>query len=384
MVKFVNGDFFDYSANIRVNTVNCVGVMGAGVALEFKNKYPDMFKAYVKACKRNELEPGKPMVYDASDLFGQCIIINFPTKTHWRLPSRIEYVESGLVWLKNYLSDWGSDCKVTLPALGCGHGGLNWDEVRPMILEYLDDLSATVYTFPPSSSNPVIDESAYLDKLTQCGASLLTNDSEYYPKDLDEKKIYIKGNRELLKNPKIQLLLSRTQDPQIVEKEFIAISKILQSIDKKKYSLLINVIAKQDKEWIKMFTESGIDVISIVNEGILRAFNDVTWIEDLKEKLLVVSCESPDSVYRRVSQMNAIRGAKMSRVTLITNSDLKDIEKNWRYMAPVVQASEHVYNIKYWIGRINKFEENNIHGIGVDRETGRPDVTSLNVDLFES
>ena len=80
MIQYKTGDFFDYDADIRVNTVNCVGVMGAGVALEFKTRYPDMFKAYVEVCKKHEIEPGKPYLWEEYDLFSRCIIINLPTK----------------------------------------------------------------------------------------------------------------------------------------------------------------------------------------------------------------------------------------------------------------------------------------------------------------
>ncbi|PKP18134.1 MAG: hypothetical protein CVU05_14185, partial [Bacteroidetes bacterium HGW-Bacteroidetes-21] len=136
MLKFVTGDFFDYKADLRINTVNCVGVMGAGVALLFKNKYPDMFKEYQKACQNNEVQPGKPHVWQDNDMFSKTTIINFPTKVHWKNPSEYEYIEKGLKWLKVYLSD-KENSTLTLPALGCGHGGLDWERVKSMIKNYL-------------------------------------------------------------------------------------------------------------------------------------------------------------------------------------------------------------------------------------------------------
>ncbi len=138
MIKFTSGDMFETNADIRINTVNCVGVMGAGVALAFKNKYPEMFKDYQKDCKKDKVQPGKMHIW--KNLTGDWII-NFPTKTHWRKSSRYEDIETGLVALRKYLIDKGP-VSVTLPALGCGHGGLDWNRVKGMIEEYLGDLDA--------------------------------------------------------------------------------------------------------------------------------------------------------------------------------------------------------------------------------------------------
>ena len=122
MLTFTSGNMFDTPADIRINTVNCVGVMGAGLALAFKTKYPDMFRDYQKACKAGEIKPGK--LHVSKKLFGDWII-NFPTKRHWREPSRYEDIEAGLTALRKYLVEQGK-VKVLLPAVGCGHGGLEW------------------------------------------------------------------------------------------------------------------------------------------------------------------------------------------------------------------------------------------------------------------
>ena len=152
MLKFVKGNFFDFDADIRVNTVNCVGVMGAGVALAFKNKYPEMFKEYVRQCKANEISPGKPSVWKKEDMFSKGIeIINFPTKAHWRNPSEYEYIESGLIWLSDYLKN-KEGLTITLPALGCGHGGLDWVNVKKLILNYLSETKNNILVFEPESS----------------------------------------------------------------------------------------------------------------------------------------------------------------------------------------------------------------------------------------
>ncbi|HHQ4709187.1 TPA: macro domain-containing protein, partial [Aeromonas veronii] len=152
MIEYVSGDFFDFDADIRVNTVNCVGVMGAGVALAFKNKYPEMFKQYVKECSLGLLKPGVPSVWVNNDLFSKEIeIINFPTKDDWRNDSEYEYIESGLEWLSNYLKQ-KKFSTITLPALGCGHGKLNWGRVKHLIETYLSDSQHRILVFEPNSS----------------------------------------------------------------------------------------------------------------------------------------------------------------------------------------------------------------------------------------
>lgn len=123
-------------ADIRVNTVNCVGVMGKGVALEFKRRYPNMFKRYRAMCQRGEIVPGSMDIYHALD----CIIINFPTKRHWREQSEYHYIEDGLYSLRQHLSMIGPGLLTVIPPLGCGNGGLDWEIVRDIIKRYLNPL----------------------------------------------------------------------------------------------------------------------------------------------------------------------------------------------------------------------------------------------------
>src|SRR5690606_32889736 len=117
MIEFVKGDFFDFRADVRVNTVNCVGVMGAGVAKQFKTQYPKMYAEYVRECRKGRVRIGVPHVWKDSSLFDSTgvTIINFPTKDHWKNPSEYEYIEKGLDWLRWYLLD-KNDVAITLPA----------------------------------------------------------------------------------------------------------------------------------------------------------------------------------------------------------------------------------------------------------------------------
>ena len=142
-----SGDILAESSEALVNTVNCDGFMGKGVALQFKKAFPDNFKAYANACERGEVLPGRMFVYETQNLLGPRYIINFPTKRHWRGKSRMEDIESGLEALVREISERNIH-SIALPALGSGLGGLNWSDVRPRVektLSGIPTLHATVF-----------------------------------------------------------------------------------------------------------------------------------------------------------------------------------------------------------------------------------------------
>lgn len=132
MIKTMNGDILKADAEALVNTVNCVGFMGRGIAAQFKRAYPNNFGVYQSACKRHEVQPGKMLVVESGQLTNPRWIINFPTKRHWRGSSRMEDIEAGLVALVAEVRRLGIK-SVAVPPLGCGLGGLKWAEVRPCI-----------------------------------------------------------------------------------------------------------------------------------------------------------------------------------------------------------------------------------------------------------
>ncbi len=145
MFKALIGDMFESQARILVNTVNCVGVMGKGVALEFKKRFPAMFDDYANRCERKAVRLGEPYLYrDASGV----LIVNFPTKDHWRSPARLKDIERGLDYFAAHTAEWGIN-SVAIPPLGCGNGGLEWSEVGPLIYRKLHDLQMDVEVYAP-------------------------------------------------------------------------------------------------------------------------------------------------------------------------------------------------------------------------------------------
>lgn len=167
------GNLLDESTEALVNTVNCVGVMGRGVALQFKKRFPDNFRAYARACAAGEVVPGKMFVQETGELCPR-YIINFPTKHHWRQPSRMEYIDSGLRDLVKVLKA-RKISSVAVPPLGCGLGGLSWDEVRPRIeaaLEQVDGLHAILFQ-PGGSGNAGAEPAAGSVRMTPGRAALI-------------------------------------------------------------------------------------------------------------------------------------------------------------------------------------------------------------------
>jgi len=139
MIEFTNGDILRDESEAIINTVNCVGVMGRGIALQFKNMWPENFKAYEAACKRQEVQPGRMFVFDTNQLTLPRYIINFPTKRHWRGKSRLQDIDSGLSALVAEIRTRGIS-SIAIPPLGSGLGGLDWTDVRPRIEAAMTDL----------------------------------------------------------------------------------------------------------------------------------------------------------------------------------------------------------------------------------------------------
>src|SRR6187402_1584473 len=132
MITYKTGNLLEAPVEALVNTVNTVGVMGKGIALQFKTTFPENYKVYVDAVKNGSVQLGKVLVVPVNPIGKVKYVINFPTKGHWRFPSKIAWIESGLKDLKDKIKEQGIH-SVALPPLGCGNGGLDWEQVRPLI-----------------------------------------------------------------------------------------------------------------------------------------------------------------------------------------------------------------------------------------------------------
>lgn len=159
-VRVLEGDLLTSRMHALVNTVNTVGIMGKGVALAFRRRYPEMYRDYVRRCDRREVRLGEPYPYDAGDH----LIINFPTKEHWRSVSRLGDIVAGLEHLERHYKDWNVR-SLAVPPLGCGNGQLEWRVVGPVLLRHLRRLDIPVELYAPHGSS-LIDE-AQLDLIGQ-------------------------------------------------------------------------------------------------------------------------------------------------------------------------------------------------------------------------
>jgi O-acetyl-ADP-ribose deacetylase (regulator of RNase III) len=170
MISFRQGNLMDAPVDALVNTVNTVGVMGKGIALMFKEAFPENFRAYAQACERKEIKVGQMFVTENIALQGPRWIINFPTKKHWRQPAKLQWIVDGLKDLRRVIEEKNIR-SVALPPLGCGNGGLDWDDVRPEIESALASLeSVEVVVFEPTSKYQNVAKPTGVSTLTPARA----------------------------------------------------------------------------------------------------------------------------------------------------------------------------------------------------------------------
>src|SRR5438105_8911716 len=142
LIHYQKGDIFESNAHVIVNTVNCKGVMGKGLALAFKQRYPAMFPVYQQECKMGKLRIGRPTLYKQSTPW----ILNFPTKNDWKLPSKLEYIEKGLEYFVANYKKAGIQ-SIAFPKLGAQNGKLSWDDVGPLMAKYLSQIDIDIYIY---------------------------------------------------------------------------------------------------------------------------------------------------------------------------------------------------------------------------------------------
>jgi O-acetyl-ADP-ribose deacetylase (regulator of RNase III) len=215
-MRYIKGNLLQAGTQALVNTVNTVGVMGKGIALQFKETFPHNFKVYLAACKNGSIQPGKLLAVKDQTLEGEKIIINFPTKTEWFKKSQYEYIESGLQDLVSLIKELNIK-SIAIPPLGCGNGGLKWEKVKPMLEAYLGDMeNVEIIVYEPNEQVKDIlkaQENKKEVKLTPAKAMLLY--AMYYYDSLGE-------NTSLFIANKLAYFLQRLGDPSLKSLKFTA------------------------------------------------------------------------------------------------------------------------------------------------------------------
>ncbi len=174
MIEYKTGDIITEDAEALVNTVNCVGVMGRGIALQFKKAFPENFVSYATACKRSQVQPGRMFVFETGQMYPH-YIINFPTKRHWRGKSRMEDIEAGLAALAEEIRERHIR-SIAIPPLGSGLGGLDWSRVRPRIeatFQEFNDLKVVVFEPGGGPADNRLNRSSDVPKMTAGRAALV-------------------------------------------------------------------------------------------------------------------------------------------------------------------------------------------------------------------
>jgi O-acetyl-ADP-ribose deacetylase (regulator of RNase III) len=190
-IRYCKGDIFESKAQVLVNTVNCKGVMGKGLALAFKQRYPDMFKAYQQECKAGKIRIGRPSLYKKSKPW----ILNFPTKDNWKGNSKIEYLEQGLEYFSANYRQAGIT-SIAFPKLGTQNGKLSWDTVGPLMVKYLSKLDIDVYIYIADGDTEYISnaevDAAILQKLNETALSTELLQKEINLSKAEARKIQTK------------------------------------------------------------------------------------------------------------------------------------------------------------------------------------------------
>jgi O-acetyl-ADP-ribose deacetylase (regulator of RNase III) len=325
MIQFTRGDMLAVPADIRVNSVNCKGVMGTGVALAFKQRYPEMFRDYQRACRDGTLRPGTLHVW--KNLTGDWVV-NFPTKRDWRDPSRYEDIRTGLQELRRYLQEQGR-VSVAIPALGCGHGGLDWGRVSSMIKDELDDLDASILVFEPADSHDVARVAR--DQPTEVQLRALENLDFHATKfarcdqasDLPPTA-FVKGDPELLASGWIALLPSKSPG----EREQAALQAIARQMVEAPSPVTVGLVhsTRATEDVVDLLLEDGISVVLILPFGPLtRKKIARTPTERPRAKLAMISVAAPEERWSRaiLAQCMAFLRSRASGVLI------SDPEPKW-------------------------------------------------------
>jgi len=375
MIHFTKGDMFDIDVDIHINTVNCVGVMGAGVALAFKTRFPDMFIAYQEDCKNGQVRPGHMHIWKSQSQW----IINFPTKRHWREKSRYEDISAGLADLRNYMN--GLDgVRVAMPALGCGNGGLDWARVAPMISEAMQGLNAEIYVFEPADSIRLgrkrnqPSENEVMQDLEALGFRQFELNSDLVSNV--NLRAQVKGNAELIVSRWIALYTSR----EIGVRESSALAAVAKELSLSLNPPTIAMIYQNSgtEEIAEVFLNHGLAVVLILpfsprvkkrvglseaeNRRITYAILSFSETSELKPSELDRYAED---VLRRGSSVLLFSDPEPER-------HLRGFKKNYE-LVPSFYLRYGVHSLE----SIHKIEKFGLRAIGRRADSGEPNLAPL-------
>lgn len=375
MIHFTKGDMFNLDVDIRVNTVNCKGVMGAGVALAFKKRYPDMFLDYKMACDADEVRPGKMHVWKSKR--GEWII-NFPTKRHWREKSRYEDIMSGLASLREYLGNFPG-VRVALPALGCGNGGLDWAKVAPMIEEQLRDIDAEIFVFEPGDSIKLAHSTRpsqidVMRELYDLGFNDYRLSSEVAVASMSA--VQVKGNAELLSTPWIAVWTSKEVRP----REYSALCSVSNQMALMPNQPTIALVYRGDssEEVAEIFLKSGLAVVLLLPFS--PTFKKkIGLTNDKANKVTFAILAADPTEKRRPAELEKFATdllRKGASSILFSDPDLKSLTDN-----DLRRFSEKpCFFIRYStqsIELVKKLENAGFRSIGRRQDSGEPNLSAI-------
>jgi O-acetyl-ADP-ribose deacetylase (regulator of RNase III) len=375
MIHFTKGDMFDLDVDIRINTVNCMGVMGAGVALAFKNRYPDMFREYREACSAGEIRPGKLHIWRSptGDL-----VVNFPTKRHWREKSRYDDIQAGLNALRDYLQNY-KGIKVALPALGCGNGGLDWARVAPMITEQLRELDAEIFVFEPADSLKLGKKvgrqspEEVMQELETLGFQPFALPVEFAKHA--NLRVQVKGNAELLVNRWIALLTSLD----VGEREFAALVSIATQMGLVPNPPTVALIYRSNasEEIAEVFLKNGLAVVLLLPFGPLVK-KRIRLSNDQKNRITYAILSVAESDERKSAQLERFAGDVLRQgasAILLSDPDPRPYSKGFTKLGSrplfFVRYSTHPNEV------VHQLEQSGFRSIGRRADTGEPNLVPM-------
>ncbi len=326
MLREEDGDLLGADAEALVNTVNTVGVMGKGLALQFKQAYPGNFRAYEVACRRGDVRLGSMFVWETDFQGNPRFVINFPTKGHWRARSRIVDVRAGLDDLRRVIRD-KEIRSIAIPPLGCGNGGLDWSTVRPIILEALGGLpDVEVILYPPHGAPPAQTMTVRTDspRMTPGRAALLTMVSRYICLAQTEDAVGTDGGASLLEIQKLMYFLQAAGQPLRLNYAKARYGPYADNLN--------HVLQALEGHYIRGYGDRTQQVLKLAPITILPGAETEAhqWLEDNPDK----TGERIDAVMRLVTGFASAYGLEM----LATVHWITTQEMNGRVTAPVELA----------------------------------------------